>query len=352
MPNSNSPNSVNVNITTLSLVKVVVFILVLWFLFLIKEVLAILFVAIILASAFDPWVDFLQRKKIPRSVSILMIYIILLSVVSLVVVVLVPPIVEQVKQLVNNFPDFYEKIIRGFEYFQAFTVQHGLLEDGAKAIESLESGVSKAAGGVFSTITGFFGGIISFFLILVITFYMTVEEEAMKRTLRAIVPAKYFPFINQLITKMQKKIGTWLQAQLVLSLIVGVLCYIGLFILRVDYALILALIAALGELVPYIGPIIGAVPAVFLAFAQSPTKAVLVIILYFVIQQLENHILVPKIMQKAVGLNPIVSISALLVGVKIGGIVGALLAIPVATALSVLLQSIFSEQKESSPPPE
>lgn len=346
MNNSNTPNSVNVNITTLSLIKVVVFILALWFLYLIKEVLAILFVAIILASAFDPWVDFMQRKKIPRAISILLIYAILLAIIFLIVIVLVPPIVEQFKALINNFPVYYEKIIQGLEYFQSFGLEHSLLQDGSKAVKSLESGIGRAAGGVFSTVTGFFGGMISFILILVITFYMTVEEEAMKRTLRAVVPAKYFPFLNQLITKMQKKIGIWLQAQLVLSLIVGVLSYIGLLILGVDYALVLALIAALGELVPYIGPIIGAVPAVFLAFAQSPTKAILVVILYFVVQQLENHVLVPKIMQRAVGLNPIVSISVLLIGAKLGGVVGALLAIPVATALSVLIKTIFSETKE------
>jgi len=123
--------------------------------------------------------------------------------------------------------------------------------------------------------------------------------------------------------------------------------YLGLLILGVKYALILALIAAIGEAVPYLGPIMTAIPAVFLAFVQSPIKALLVLILFILVQQLENHILVPKVMQKAVGLNPISSIIALLIGAKIGGIVGMILAIPVATAASVVIYEVWQVKEKS-----
>jgi len=131
-----------------------------------------------------------------------------------------------------------------------------------------------------------------------------------------------------------------------LCLVIFVLSYIGLLILGVKYALMLALIASITELVPYIGPIIGAIPAVVLAFAQSPMLAVFVVALYYGIQLVENNILTPKIMEKAVGINPIISIVALLVGFKVAGVVGAILSIPVATAVSVFVKDVFDSKGE------
>jgi predicted PurR-regulated permease PerM len=210
---------------------------------------------------------------------------------------------------------------------------------------ALRDNVSGALGSVFSTVAGIFGGIVSFFIVLVITFYMTVEESSMKRTVTFILPDKYQPFTLQLINKVQRKIGDWLKGQLVLCLIVGVMAYIGLLILGVNYALVLGLLAAVGEFIPYLGPTISAIPAIFLAFTQSPIKALFVLILYVLIQQVENNILVPKVMQKAVGLNPIISIIALLVGAKTAGLIGVVLAIPVATAISVIVRELWSTKE-------
>ncbi|MBU4332000.1 AI-2E family transporter, partial [Patescibacteria group bacterium] len=145
---------------------------------------------------------------------------------------------------------------------------------------------------------------------------------------------------------MQKKIGSWLRGQVILMIIIGILSYIGLLILGVRYALLLALFAGLMEIIPYIGPIFGAVPAVFIALTQSPIKGLLVIVLYLIIQQLENNLIVPKIMKRAVGLNPIVVILVILIGGKIAGIVGALIAVPVATAFSVMLKDFLDLRKQ------
>lgn len=176
---------------------------------------------------------------------------------------------------------------------------------------------------------------------------MVVEESAIKKLVWSIAPEKHQPYIMQLINRMQKKIGLWLRGQLILSLVIFILTYTGLSILGVEYALVLALIAGLTEFVPYIGPMLGAIPAVFLAFTQSPTLALFVAGLYYIIQLVENNILVPKIMQKAVGLNPIVSISVLLIGFKVAGVVGAILSIPVATAISVFVQDLFDSKAKA-----
>ncbi len=335
-----------IDLSILTIIKFFLVVIVLFLLWFIKDVLAVLFVSLILSAAVDPWVDTMERWKFPRWLSILLIYVLFVTVAVAIVVLLIPPIVEQSNQLVNNFPNYFEKLTSLLRETKTFFEDHGVLEKLNQGIAGMQNSLPEYFQGVFSTVYGIFGGIVSFFLILVITFYMTVEESAMKRTLTYVLPDKYQPFTLQLINKVQRKIGDWLKGQMILSLILGVLSYIGLLVLGVNYALILALVAAFGEFVPYIGPIISAIPAVFIAFTQSPVKALFVLALYIVIQQIENHLLVPKIMQRAVGLNPIISIVALLVGAKIGGMIGIILAIPVATAISVILKEFWTTKEE------
>lgn len=325
----------------MTIVKFFLVVIVLFFLYLIKEVLAILFISLIFASAVDSWVDKLEKIKFPRWLSILLIYIVLIVIVFFAVYILIPPMTEQIGQLANNFPAYTEKISGAIENLKNFSANHGVLGELDNGISAIKDNLSEFVSSAFSTVAGIFGGIVSFFVVLVITFYMTVEESAVKRTITFILPEKYQPFTLQLINKVQRKIGDWLKGQLLLSLIIGILVYIGLLILGVNYALVLAVIAAIGEFVPYLGPVIAAIPAVFLTFAQSPVKGLFVLILFVIIQQIENQILVPKVMQKVVGLNPIISIIALLVGAKVAGIVGVILAIPVATAVSVIASEIW-----------
>jgi len=336
---------ININISTLTIVKIILIFLLLYFLYLVREIVAILFVSLIFASAVDPWVDWMQKKKIPRGVGIVLIYLVLLIIVSSVIYLIIPPIVQQIGELSANFPYYFEKIISGVSALKEYSIKHGIIDDIKNNLGSISSNLQSAASGVFSTVSGIFGGIFSFFLVLVITFYMVVEESAIKKLVWSIAPEKHQPYMIQLINRMQRKIGLWLRGQLILSLIIFALTYIGLLILGVNYALVLALIVGLTEFVPYLGPILGAIPAVFLAFTQSPTLALFVAALYYVIQLVENNILVPKIMQKAVGLNPIISITVLLIGFKVAGIVGAILSIPVATAVSVFIKDLFDSKE-------
>lgn len=341
-----SGKKITVEISTLTLLKVLVVIVAVFFLFYIRSVLLILFVALILASAFDPWVDWLQKNKIPRSLALLLIYLTVLLILGGAVYLIIPPIAVEVNQLSKDFPSYWEKIESSFQNLQDYSESHALSKNIQDSLSSLQANIGTAAGGVFSTVFSLFGGIVSFFIIMVVTFYMTVEEQGLKRFLRSVLPVKYQPYVTHLVNRMQEKIGLWLRGQLVLSVIIFLLCWIGLTVLGVKYALILALFAGVTELIPYLGPILGAVPAVFIAFTQSPTLALWVIGLYFVIQQAENHLIVPKVMQKAVGLNPIVVIAVILIGAKLAGVVGALLAVPVTTALSVLVGDVLENKKE------
>ena len=334
-----------INISTSTIVKLLVFFLVLSFLYLIKEVLLIIFVALVLASAFDPWVDWFQKKKIPRSLSILIIYVVLFALITFAFILIVPPISKEVIQLSENFPLYYEKIANGIQSFQTggnIDAQEQL----QKGLNSLGENLPGTLSNVVNTLFDVFGGIFSVLLVLVLTFYFTVQEGAMKNFLQTITPSKAQPYLMRLYGRIQVKLGQWLRGQLILSAVIFTLTFIGLTILGVPYALILAFIAGLFEIVPMIGPWMSAIPAVFFGFLQSPLMGISVVVLYIVIQELENHLIVPKVMSKAVGLNPLIVIIAILVGMKLGGIVGALLAVPVATALSVFLKDLMDKKAD------
>lgn len=333
-----------VTISTYTLIKILGVLLALYFAYLIRDVLVIIFTTVIFASAIDPWVDWMQKMKIPRAVGILFIYLVLLLVVGLSVYLIIPPMATQFAQLANDLPAYADKIGGLLSGFRDYSLTNSWLTNLASSLGNVSGSLPTAASSIVSSIFNFFGGVFSFILVLVITFYLIVQENLVRKLLWSLTPEKNQAYVMDVFKRMQHKLGLWLRGQLVLCLVIFALTYIGLSILGVKYALVLALIAGTTEFIPYLGPIIGAVPAVFLAFTQSPMLALFVIILYIVVQQIENNLLVPKIMEKAVGLNPIVSIVVLMIGFSVGGILGAILSIPVATAGTVLAEDYFHKK--------
>ncbi len=329
-----------ISISTGTFFKAVLIFLGLWFLWYIREIVAMFVVAIMLASVIDPFADWFAQKRIPRGLAVLIVYTVLLALASLIVIVLVPIVVEQSGQLLQNISTSSRDLIDSFVQFQQ---RHQVLDSLTSGLQSFQQSITASAGSVFTTVKGFFGGIAALIIVLVLAFYMVVEEDSMRKYFRTLAPAEYQPYLNQTLKKMQMKIGAWLRGQIILGFFIGLAVYIGLKLLGVPYALLLALIAGLFEIVPYVGPIISLIPAAIIGFAQSPVLGVAVVILYLILQQVENNVLVPKIMQKVTGLSPILSIAALLVGVQIGGVVGAILAIPLATMIAVVVEDIFKE---------
>ncbi len=332
----------NITISTSTIFKVVGVFLLFYFLYLIRDIALILFVALVLSSAFDPWVDWMQSRKIPRGVGILLIYFVVFVVVSSTIYMLAPAISKEVVAFSDNFPHYADKMTQSYSAIREFSVKHGLADQLKNSFGTVSDNLQAAAGNLFSGVWSFVGGIFSVVLIFVITFYMTVEEEAIKKLVWAIAPQKKRYYVMSLINRMQKKINAWLKGQLILSLSIFILTLAVLTPIKaMDYKLVLAIIAGLCEVIPYVGPTLGAIPAVFLALTVSPWLALIVGGLYWAIQMIENNWLVPKVMQKAVGMNPIVSIAVLMIGLNIGGILGAILSIPVATAISVFVGDIL-----------
>ena len=348
MLNNNKP-VYNVNISTRTILKVIGVCLLLMFLYIIKEVIAIVFIAWVLASAMDPLVDKLQRYKIPRFVSILAIYLILILIIILVITLFIPPLVQELNNLTNDLPKYYESVLSAVDTFRKTGAEFGLTDNVEKVLSNLTDTVTNLTGNLYNAATGFLGGLFTVFGIMVIVFYMTMQEEGINKFIQSVVPAHYQPYITQKINRIQSRLGSWLWGQILLMIIVGLLTAIALKIIGVKYVLVLAIFAGLCEFIPIIGPIVAAIPAVLFTlvdFSDSPVKPLLVIIVYIVVQQIENQFLVPKVMHRAVGLNPIVVIITLLIGAKIGGILGIMLAVPVASIISIFMEDFFSNKKE------
>jgi predicted PurR-regulated permease PerM len=247
-----------------------------------------------------------------------------------------------------NFAYLWDRIVLsavGFREYAGVSIFPQAVE---KTLATLESALTQAIKGAFATVANLFGGLVSFVAILVLTFYLTVQEDALKKNFYYFVPPSYLSLLTNLFGEIKRKISSWVRGQFILCFAVGLAVYLGLLILGVHYALLLGIFAGITEIIPYAGPFIGGAVAVFFALAQSPFKAFLVMILCILVQQLENNILVPKIMQKAVGLNPIITIIALLIGYRLAGIPGGLLAIPVAASLDLAFRTLLRKESPSS----
>lgn len=330
-----------INISSKIIIKTIAIILGLYFLYLIRDVLALLFISFIITSAIEPIVDFFERKKVPRAVSVSIIYLIIFGLIAVAIYLIIPPLTNQLTDFFQNFPTIVQKLSGIFygieEYFKQLNL-HG------ENLININEKITNWSGNIFSTTIGVFSGLFSAIVVLSLTFYLSLKKDGVERAISAITPEKFRSSAVESAKKIKYKIGKWMHGQLILMFIIFALDYIGLLILGVPYALVLAIIGGLLEIVPYVGPIVSAVPAVILGFTVSPIKGLLVIPLYVLIQQIESHIVVPQVMKKAVGLDPVIIILALLAGAKLGGILGAILSVPIATIVSVLINEFMNKK--------
>jgi len=330
--------------STKIILRVVIILLALGFLWVIRDIVIILLLALVLASAMEPVVDYLNRHKIPRSVSVLGAYVIVIALVALITSLMAPTVIDQFRVLSQNLPQYATEI-------QARYPNLTLLFGGADLSTIAQKLFSDSTNtdAIFSRTLGLFNGLFALVTVLVVSYYLVAADRGMKKFVSDLVPPAHQPFIIGLIEKIQHKMGLWVVGQIILSIFIFALTYIGLTILGVEYALFLALLAGLFEVIPYVGPFLSAIPAVFFALIQSPPLVIAVIILYILIQKTEGYILVPKVMQKTVGTSPLVVLLALLIGFKVAGILGLLLSVPLAGALTVVIQEFYHGGKPVQP---
>ncbi len=325
--------------STKIILRVVVILLSLGFLWLIRDIVIVVLLALVLASAMEPMVDYLTKFKIPRFVSVLGAYIVVIGFFGLLISLLSPLVVEQAKVLTENLPSYAVELQARYPSLTIFFGGTDLATIAQKLVTS-----NTGSDMIFGRALGLFNGLVALLTVLVISFYLVAADRGMKKFIGDLVPTQYHNTIVGLIEKIQRKMGLWVVGQLILSVFIFVLTYVGLTILGVDYALVLALIAGSLEIVPYIGPFVAAIPAIFFAMIQSPPLVIGVIILYVIIQKTEGYVLVPKVMQKTVGTSPLVVLLSLLIGFKLAGVLGILLAVPLAGAITVIIKEFFQDK--------
>lgn len=336
--------------TTSSILKFFLLIIALFFLWTVRKVVAIILFSGVLAAAITPLVDSLHRRRVPRWLGIAFAYVLIIAVLVAAVFLFGQLVSDQVRELAANFPTFYQKVTHFFvgtsstNTALATTVQNWL-----NSLNTTLVGLSKQ---VVTGTVNLFGGVFTFVGVLVLSFYMVAQKGSIKRLVDSVAPSHYVPYLYQLTDRIEAHLGGWARGQLLLSLAIAVLTYFGLLIVGINYALALALIAGIAELVPFVGPVVGAVPAVLVAFGQSPVLALIVVGLYLVNQWIHNNFITPKIMQRATGLNPIVIIIVVLIGGKLAGVAGVILAIPITLIADAFFEDFFKEDDAAESPGE
>jgi predicted PurR-regulated permease PerM len=335
---------ISINITAGSIIKVILFGLLVFLLWYLRDIVLVVLSAIVIASAMEPAIRYFMRHGLNRLLSVILIYVLVASIFFGTLLFFIPPILDDAANFLQQLPATLSSI-------NLSDTTHGLLPwsapsfSSADLLQNISSTITSTTGGVFDTVSAFFGGLTSFVLIVVFSIYFSVQETGVDDFLRIVTPAANQVYVLNLWKRSQTKIGKWIQGQLVLAALIGILLYLGLVILGVPHPLLLSLIAAVFELIPVFGQFLAAIPAVAVAFANgSVTEALLVAGLYLVIQQFEAHLIYPVVVKKVVGIPPLLVILSLLIGFKLIGFLGVLLSVPVAGAVQEIVSDIDKQK--------
>lgn len=316
-----------------------------WTMYLVRGVLLLIYMSTLVAIGLAPLVAAIERRRLPGSRrlprwgAILIMYLGLLAILVGLGLLVIPPLVTQARELWSALP---EMLHRG----QQWLIDREFLSRELSFREALErapAGSSDVVGTVVAAVWGFVGGVFGLMTILILAFYLMVDAENFVRTFVRLFPRADRPRVEDACRRVSAKVSGWLGGQLLLAGIIGSSAAIGLFLLGVPYFYVLALIAGIGEMIPVVGPLLAAVPAIAVALTSSPALALGVAVFFFVQQQFENHVLVPRVMARQVGVSAAGVIVALLVGGTLLGVVGAVLAIPTVAILQVIFNELFVE---------
>ncbi len=300
------------------------------FLLEIKGILLAIFLSYIIMAALNPFVRTLRSFKVPKIIAIVIVYAVVIAFIVLLVIPILPFFVSQLEALFKAIPTYVDSATNALG-----------IQVNRSQIESLIGPAASAIGqNALSVTTKVFGGVFSVITLFILSFYMLVDRQRIGRSIPNLIPQDYREKGILTIHLVEEKLGAWLRGQVILSLAIGLITWIALTLLGIPFALPLAILAGFLEIIPTLGPIIAAIPATIVALAISPVMAVTVIAVYTGIQLAENNILVPKIMEKAVGLNPVVIIIAILIGGNLLGVIGALLSIPFVSAAIIIFRAL------------
>lgn len=319
-----------IEISYKNIIFTVLFLLGLVILWQVRTLIVLLFISFVLMEALNPAVTRLEKRKIPRPLGILILYIIILSIISFVVAGIVPILTEQTTGLIQTLP----QAVKNIRIFGSDAID---LSSQFKILENVPGGIAKIAISVVSNV-------VSGFIILFLTFYLLLEKKNFSKYGHDVFGEKGKEKMVAIIEQLEVRLGSWVNAEFFLMTIIGIMSYIGYTILGLRYAVPLAIFAGLLEAVPSIGPTVATALAALVGFTVSPLTGVLAIVVGTVIQMLENNIIVPRIMKQTVGFNPLVTILLIAAGAKLGGVTGAILALPLFLTLQTIVKVLIEKK--------
>ncbi len=308
-------------------------------LWLLRDLALLVITAIVIASAIEPGIVFFIRWRMPRFIAALLVYVLVFGSVSALLYFFFPPIIADATNFFSAMPRYLDTFNASSSFSSitnatSFVSGQEGIQSFIQTLLSFQSIFTASSGGVLQLFIAFFGGMFSLVLIIVLSFYFALQETGVDDFLRLVIPLQYEEYSVDLWKRTQKKIGLWMQGQILLSVIVGILVYLGLLIIGVPYALLLAVFTAMVEIIPIFGSLLSGVVAVMVGFADGGVAiAAIVAGLYIVVNQFESNLIYPLIVKKIVGVPPLLVIVALIAGYTLAGFLGILLSVPAAAVL-------------------
>lgn len=339
-----------ISIDTGTIIRTVLVLVSVALLFVVRDILLVLLVAVVIASAATPAIDFLSRVKfsrfrLPRPAAGGVVYFAAIALLVIFFYFFVPVLVSEISNFLNTLPEYSAEFSDevGIENVEASRVP---LEEIAARFQSTIANMSDS---IFTMIGTLFGGLFNFILIITISFYLAIQKNGVGKFLALVTPDKHGKYVASLWNRSQRKIGKWFQGMAIDSLVVGAAIYVGLLILGVPYAFFFALLSTLLNFIPIVGPTLAVLPAAAIGIIEGGILlGILVVVLYVGVQIAEGNILFPLVVGKAVGVSPISILIAVGVGAKLGGFLGALLAVPVSAVILEFLNDMRERNKKKS----
>ena len=320
-----------IEISHRTILFMVSFLVFLWFLYLIRDIILAFFVSLLIMAIINPTVTKLSRYKVPRALSVILVYFLVFGIFGLALSSLIPPLVEQSSVLVTKLPDYLSNV--------------RLPEIYKNQVESqLIAQLGSLPGQIVRLSLSFFSNLLTVITVLIFAFYLLLARDKLDDQLAIFIGEKKKANIARSLDLLENRLGGWARAQLILMIIVGILNFIGLTILGIPFALPLSILAGILEIVPTIGPVLASLPAIFIGFSISPVMGLATAALAFIIQQIENYVLVPKVMEKSLGVSPIATLLVLAIGFRLAGITGAVISVPVFITIQVLTKQHLSKE--------
>lgn len=326
---------------------IVVLILILWLLLLIRGILVPFIISLLLAYVLGPVVDAMERKGMGRVLAILIIYVVFASLVAVGIMFLLPKVTAEFNDLRANYLGYVDRFQGLLESWQASLQEKFSVLQGqdlvAKVTEWAKGALTRVINKTPALIINLFSLFSIFVLVPFVTFFFLKDGRKIRKSLIALVPNRYFEISLNLVYKIDQQLGGYIRGQLIDAAIVGALSIVGLLILNIKYYFAIGILAGLANLIPYFGPIVGAVPAMVVAFIQFNgfTPVLMVVALFAIVQLLDNVLISPLVVAKSVNLHPLVVILVVLVGSQLMGLLGMLLAVPVTGVIKVTVQELY-----------